>query len=575
MKKPRILNIVDRLLLKVVMYPAAFYRSLGVDTHQMNALLYMKLMIANRRPTPLQEMQQSKRKQNNGNLSSMFLSLFTGLFTSFIFFISDDLVFQLVVFFSLYCLIVGMSIIMDFSTTITDHRDQMLILHRPVNANTFTLSRILFVLIQILKTVIPLTLPAAIILVFNNNLLAGICLIFMVILLTIGLLFFIQAIYLLLLRVVPARKIQRALLIIQIIYGISIFGMAQLVSRIMDVENPALLRAETYSWFKYYPLYYYGIAIKSIAEGNFAIKNVLIILACIFAPILIFTFLFRYLSGFYTGKLIGYKIVNKSVSEVSRWQNFISVLAKIVTNSPVEKSGFLFTWNLSSRSRDYNLKVYPMIGYLMIIIFFPFIGRLLNMGKHINSSTKFIDNLWWASIYYLSILSFVLYSNMIYTENFKASWFWRTSPVALPGQVISGGFKAIFLKFNIIFLIIILLLGIIKMDILLLLNQIFAILNLLIVSILVMLSTSRKLPFSVKPLENQSEGIAKMMITMLVFALAAGIGIFHYFISDNWWALALFISISIVANWLLLSELKNTSWKVINGSKSKLSNELA
>ena len=435
--------------------------------------------------------------------------------------------------------------------------------------------RILYSLVQILKTSIPLGLPAAIILIVQKEVFAGLLLLFFLVLITFVLLFVIQSFYLLVLRFIPAAKVQRAVTVIQVLFGILLFAMSQLASQLVDLENSPLLQSSHYPWLKYYPLYWYAIAIESMTTGNFTVSNILVIIACLLLPMITFIFLIRYLGGYYTGRLTLSTAADKQSATPRKRIRLAALAARLFTSDQQERAGFLFTWSTSSRLREYNLKIYPFFGYVLISICLPFISRLTRSGDSEEANIYSRPNLLWISIYLLSIMGFVIYGNLPYAEKFKAHWFWKTSPLDKPGVVIAGGFKAVFIKFNFIFLLAFFIAGIIKAEPGILLNQILATCNLLIVSALVMLIEGSQLPFSKKPLENSSVGCMKMLYTMLVFIGAGALGIIQYLVADKWWALILLTLISLAGAWWLIAEIKNTSWDNLKPGRRQVADELA
>jgi len=66
-----------------------------------------------------------------------------------------------------------MTLIADFTAVLIDVRDNFIIIPKPINDKTFVLSRLLHIFIHLCKSVIPMCLPALIMLAVQNGFMAG------------------------------------------------------------------------------------------------------------------------------------------------------------------------------------------------------------------------------------------------------------------------------------------------------------------------------------------------------------------------------------------------------------------
>ena len=62
------------------MLPSGIYRSMGVDTEQLRAILNVKLTLDDRKPMPIGRQRTQKKDRKNGLLLNMFVSVVMGIF---------------------------------------------------------------------------------------------------------------------------------------------------------------------------------------------------------------------------------------------------------------------------------------------------------------------------------------------------------------------------------------------------------------------------------------------------------------------------------------------------------------
>ena len=122
-------------------------------------------------------------------------------------------------------------------------------------------------------------------------------------------------------------------------------------------------------------------------------------------------------------------------------------LSSLFTRKGAERTGFLFAWKMTARSKDFKIKVYPSVGYLVVYVFIMFFNihhfSLQSLQEESTQGRSIII----VALYMTSLLVLMALNQMIYSDKFKAAWIFYTAPVAFPGAVISGAVKSVILKF--------------------------------------------------------------------------------------------------------------------------------
>lgn len=560
------MNIINKGFLKLALLPNALYRQLGVNTFHLKAILVAKLTIDDRRPNTLH---QTQRKKQTGPISAatigtMVVSAIMGLIYLVSFVFGSNIITHLTFYFSFFFFMLAAALMADFTAVLIDVRDNYIILPKPVSDQTIVTARILHIFIHICKMVVPMCLPGLVYIIINYNALAGIYFLLMVLLLTIFVIFFINAFYLILLKVTTPAKFQSIISYIQIVFAILIYASYQILPMLMeriglfsfDINTqPALALLPAYwfatGWNTLYTLHARGLELAG-AVCSFVI------------PVVSLYVVIKYLAPSFNNKLA----ITNSGADVEKTKpakqltkgGYLKMLSRIFTQQGPERMGFLFTWKMTGRSRDFKVKVYPSIGYLAVIVAMMLIR---NFNK-INLDALDVAKAKPVVITALYIAPFLLFSaigHITQSEKFKGSWIFFIAPLQKPGTVIIGALKATLLKFFVPLLVLIFVFGIYFLGLPLVPNIFLGLCNQLLITTIIVYVNYKVFPFSLQPnINTQGGSFIKNIIMLFVSAL---IGVLHYFIYDVMMAVVLVAILSATATWLLMSSIKDAGWDVI------------
>jgi len=241
-------------------------------------------------------------------------------------------------------------------------------------------------------------------------------------------------------------------------------------------------------------------------------------------------------------------------------------LSRLFTNNGPERMGFLFTWKMSARSRDFRLKVYPSIGYMLVyVVFVLFQSKNLSLDEiRGNADTGRIMLI--SALYIGSYLPIMAIQQAAISDKYKAAWMYFTAPVLKPGAIIRGSTKASILKFFIPLAGLTLVAGILIIGIYTLPNILLGLMNQLLLASLVVYMGRQQLPFSVH--EGTQKKTGSFFRGLGILLVSGLIGLLHYFIYNSMPVVIISIFLSTIAAWLLMDGIKNISWeKVIEGER--------
>jgi hypothetical protein len=574
------MNIFNKVLLKAVLAPKKLYRQWGISIPQLQAILTYKLLMDDRRPNTIQQTRQQrnhvKKEISNSTIGTMLLSLLSGSFFLMVFMFGKDHITHLTLYFAMFITFLCMILISEFTSVLIDVRDNYIILPKPVSDKTFVLARLLHIFIHICKTVLPMAIPAILFLSYTNNVFAGIIFLALIFFVTLLCIFLINAVYIIILKVTTPEKFKNIISYIQIFFAIFIYAAYQLVPRMLGKAEMGHFEIPHNQWLILAPPYWFACAFNWLFTFHASAIEMLAAFIAIVFPVASIYIVVKYLAPSFNQKLSmisgsegAPSIIRKKIAENGS-QSFAEQLASLVTTSPVERTGFLFAWKMMARSREFKVKVYPGIGYILVIIVMMFFtnnkkGISLHDLRSENSQSVYLIIF---SIYISSLLVLTAVTQMAYSDKFKAAWIFFITPVAAPGEIISGSIKAMLFQFYIVVVFILLIIGAILGGPSIIPNIFLGICNQLVIIYTIITIGYKELPFAKTASAAQRSGQFIRSIFMMLISFV--IGALHYFIFKNTIAIVITFIVSALLLYFLTGNIKKTSWQKLNTSAENL-----
>jgi hypothetical protein len=537
---------------------------MGINVKQMKSILTYKLMMDDRRPISLQAARQNTAKQGelkNSTIWAMFMYFMMGALYLFMFQFGVDYVTKFSIYFTMFMVFLGMALISDFTAVLIDVRDTYIILPKPVSDATFVTARLLHIFIYIGKLVFPMSLPCFIYLAIQEHLWASFVFLLVLIFLVLFTIFVINAIYIVILRVTTPERFKNVISYFQIAFAIAIYAGYQILPRMMDGTEGFQLSLDTKPWLLFFPPFWFANAYNGLVNFQVLSGELIPFVLAFAAPVLSIFVVAKYLAPAFNQKLAmisGSEAATEIRKDKTTQANsgVIDRLSSWLTGSQVEKMGFLFAWKMMWRSRDFKLRTYPSIGYMLVLVAMMFIRN--SDGPRNLDKALFMPII---ALYFSSILLITVISQLAYSEKFKASWVFWASPLERPGLVLLGAVKAAMLQFNAFIVVIVLLLSGYLFGLAALPNVLLAACNQVAICLGLVLVGAKYIPFSVSISEAQKG--TQVMRVFLVFIMAALIGFLHYFLFKNPIAIAIGFVVSLSLSVLFLHLIKKISWNEI------------
>lgn len=559
---------MNKFLLFLFLLPKGLYRALGADVHHLKAILKVKLMLDDRRPMAMGKGQQTKKKPVRFMTAlSAFISMIIGLMYIFPLML-DDTIMGLWIYCSVFLLMLSFMLISDFSTVLFDTRDKTILLPRPINERTLLLSRLLHMFIYLFRIVFPMSLAGWILMGVTKGWQAAVWFPFLVLMLTIVALFLVNACYLLILRFAKEGKFKDIVNYFQIIFSILFFACVYLMPRAVNSEGFNQLKHTDFRWAQYTPTYWLAASYTWIEPDKLSAITKWISILSIVGPLVLVWLTIKYLSPSFAKRIGNIDIVNTETeaprinaqSSSRKNSELYLKLADWFNKTPIAKAGFSIAWLQTSRSRNFKMRVFPSFGF--VPVYFFYLITMNNTSTVSETWNKLPDTRTYVLLLYMT--SFVvmnLLNMLVHSDQYKASWVYYSSPIAQPGEVMLGAFKALWVKYFLPMFTIVSLFVLYVWGAKILIDIALAFVNITVFAIGVLRVAYRRLPFSA--LEQMKEKGNRFFKTMFIMLLPASLGFGHYWTTFTpwlWWLKILFIILSSILLWLLWDSYKNTSW---------------
>lgn len=431
------------LLLMILSWMRPLFRRLGADPDQVEAIVALKITLDNRRTYTAFGQQQHKQKDRSNSFWLMLLLYaFMGSFGCVVLIgvYNQAPIYALSFSFAIPMLLIGMALISDFSSVLLDSSDNAIILPCPVNGRTLLIARITHICLYLLLMSMAASIASAVVIAIRFGI--GYSLLYTVFMLLSALLiiFLTSLLYLLLMRFTSEEKLREAIMYVQIIVAIFFYAGYQVLPRMISATDN-LIQLSVQWWHYLLPPVWFGGAMEAFLTPVFDPLHLSLLALAVLTPFVGLWVTVSYLTPLYNQRIASIDVDARPQHSGTIQPETASrsdQLAQWFTGSPLEAAGFALTWRIMLRDRQFKLRAYPSIGY-MIVLFFMFVWRTGGSLDDGDIGTSFASVL---PLYFCTLLLGNAISLLRYSDQHKAAWVFVSTPLEEPGQVMLGAVKA-------------------------------------------------------------------------------------------------------------------------------------
>jgi ABC-2 type transport system permease protein len=502
-------------------------RWLGVDYHQFEILLRTKLIIDFRGTSSAFQSPGSKKQTFR---TQFFIYTLYGLLFAAASFSIKDIMLSLTIFFSVMMVTLTMNLLSEFTTVLFDHRDNSILLPRPVNSRTLLMVRLTHIQFYMSYIALALSLASCVMLVIKYKLITGLIYILVLGLCSWLTLIFTTFIYLMISKTVEGERFKDIITYIQILIAIIVFAGYQLLPRLIDYD--VLTTATmTLQWWNYlFPPAWFAALVKiTLFTDNTTMSFILSLLAVII-PVTGAMLLIRYLSkGF--GNVLG-EGSSESVTPLNhrttKWEKN-NRLKRFFCLSDLETAGWNLAMATTKRDRKFKQSVYPYFGIMIVfavIIFKPDLNNLSVSLQEMRELSKY---------FFIVIVGFsgsIAVSQLPYTDTPEAAWIYQSLPLRNHGHLLTGAVKAMLFRFFLPVYLLVTILSIFLWGYLIFPQVVLGAMGIILLIMITVMIQKMGLPFTqIREMQQKGINTITAILNMILLGLLAGLVYLTSFIS--------------------------------------------
>lgn len=489
------------------------FEKLGVDYLTMRAIVSTKLVL-DRRRAPAMSRSNSENQSEKSYLQGYLFHLIFGIFMAAIIYIINDNMLRMAYFAGAFFFMTTMYLVSDFSFVLLDTKDKNIIMTKPVESKTVSVSKFVHIFIYMVRLNIFLAGPSMVVFILSYGLAAAF--IFVLEVIFMDLLIFIMTIfiYFAVLRFFDGELLRNIINTIQILLTVLLSIGYQVAVRMIDFTSIKSMNYN-FSYRDYFnPVLWFGAPFEIIFSGGKSSYLYVFSALLVVVPLISFVFYLK------LSKVMEQLLLKLESGETERLKkHFIQELVgKILCRNTVQYQSFHFANAVLRSDRSLKLKIYPALstGILLPVL------MIFNMG--IRGEKYQATGIEYLYLYFVIVAISSVVRLVNYSSAWKGSYVYISSGFECMEEMYRGVLKTILFRF----MLPVEMLGAIIYIALFRNLFLFDIAVVFIAGIAALPLIGKvyiyEYPFS-RPLEesNQKESIDKMLLTILIAGAFAGL----------------------------------------------------
>lgn len=421
-------------LLKFLDKFKGLYTRVGVDYKKMRIILKIKLTLDRRRTSTI--MGSSNKKDEESENSFVYALIMYGIIGAFIGIIilsSSNAMFSFSIAFGMFMFFVLTSFISDFSNVLLDVRDKNVIGTKGVNNKTIAAAKVTHICYYIFLISLALSW-LSIIGMFRFGILTGILFLGELIVADILMIVITALIYLFILRFFNGEKVKDIINFVQIALTIVMTIGYQFLGRMFNVFDLNIVY-KSRIWNLLLPPMWFAAPLYAVNGGEINKIIIMLITLSFIVPIIAIILYLKNISKF-EDSLSKLNSVRNNEKEKSK--GVFYRFGRWTCRNNEEKAAYNLSVSVMKREREFKLKAYPNLGFIII---FPilFIFIFTNNYEGIESIPLSMSlNIYWFILMIPSILMTLQYSN-----DYKAAWIYESVFIKDTANIYRGAYKAL------------------------------------------------------------------------------------------------------------------------------------
>ncbi|WP_404427414.1 hypothetical protein LG296_02735 [Ureibacillus chungkukjangi] len=424
----------DYFTLKLLDRFEKVFRGLGIDYRVMRKTLQVKLTMDGRRVPTIFSQNAKKKDQEPTNqyIKSLWIYVLFSLFLLPFMFMGNNLLFQMSIVYGIFTFFIMTSLISDFSSVLLDIRDRNILYPKPVDRKTISTAKLMHVIIYLSYLTLALAGIPLIVGLFTKGILFFLVMVLNIILLDLLIVVFTALIYFLILRFFDGEKLKDIINYVQIGLSFAIMIGYQLLGRSFELFD-LTVRFNLEWWQVFVFLLWYGANTDLLLNQNFEPAIILFSVLSLLMPILAIWIYMKVTPAFEHNLQ---KLSYHGKAKEQRRSKLRKMLVNFLCRSKEERAFFRFATMMMKNEREFKLKVYPSLGFSIVIPLLFIFGVFRTDLNDLASSNSYL------SIYFSLIVIPTVMIVLKFSGKYKGAWIYKAAPLERLAPMFSGTIKA-------------------------------------------------------------------------------------------------------------------------------------
>ncbi len=515
------------------------FRWIGVDYPVMRRILQVKLTMDDRKPPTFQNSNKPPKKEmTNGYIKSLWIYVLFGLVLIPFMGFGENYVFQMSIAFAMIMFLVMSTLISEFSSVLLDVRDRAILSTKPISERTINAAKIMHVSIYLSYLTIAVVGIPLIVAFINQGLLFGLLTLVLIVLIDLLIVVLTAIFYIAILSFFDGEKLKDMINYVQIFLALG-----------MMVGYQVLIRAFEFTNFSYVvePAWWHVVLVPMWFAAPYEVlfndsRNAVMLVQCLLAVVVPFVAIWLYVKLIPTFERNLQKLLSTSKSKVEKQNKLKDLLLSFICRTKEERAFYRFASIMMKQERDFKLKVYPSLGFAVVI---PFIFIFNNLST---GDVDFTVSKTYFFVYCSLLMIPTAVMMLAHSAKYKAAWIYQIFPLADYSAMKKGTLKAFLVKLFVPIYLIMSVVFIVLYGVRIVPELIGVLLTAFIYALICYLLMGDALPFT-KPSDQLSSNQGYVMLLLLIpLALIAGLHIaFSTFVPYGSWV---FVLMMLVVNFI-------------------------
>ncbi|PZD97654.1 hypothetical protein DNH61_01935 [Paenibacillus sambharensis] len=431
MREFKVLKLLDRF--------SGWFERRGADYPVMRRMLQVKLTMDRRRvPTVLAQMSKNRdraaEEESNHFGKSLWLYGLMGLVMILFLLMGGSPIVQMGFIYAFLMFFVVTAVISDFSSVVLDVRDHHILHPKPVTRKTIQMAKSVHAMLYL--TMLTGVLSAGVLgtILFKMGPAMALLFILETVLFMLLVLVATTLLYLLVLKYMDGEKLKDLINYVQIIMSAGVMLGYQLTVNSFNYLDFGGFELQW--WHVLIVPLWFAAPFELLAGAGGGSLLILLAVLSIVVPLAAFLVYLRLQESFerYLAKLTE-KDAGKGRKRrgipLGQW------LGRLLCRSGEERTWYRFAAEMMRHERDFKLKVYPALGFSLIL---PFLFLLPSL--RVSNWSEISQGSWFYALYMIGIIVSTVLLMLKYSGAYKGAWIYKTLPLRHTEPVFRGSMLA-------------------------------------------------------------------------------------------------------------------------------------